>query len=223
MKRAFWITALLLLAGAPCAHAQIVTQSRSVFSLNFGAGDNLISQFTGPGVHLSDVGGTACSWCGLDSFSNTPGTALNPSAQIFYDNGPIGTLTFDGHAYCQQQDCEISVPELSAFGTITFPTNGKNFTVTVPAAMENVAVSIFVGNQLQAVNLQIPNGELTLSFDFEPGVPGGPPSYYALDQGSFTTPMFPASEPGSRSLMLVGLAGLLGLVLKRRLPTLSAS
>jgi hypothetical protein len=222
MKRISWTTLLLVLAGAPCTHAQIVTQSRSVFSINFGAGDNLISQFTGPGVNLSDVGGTACSWCGNESFSNTPGTELNPSTQIFYDNGPIGTLTLEGHTtYCQQQ-CEISVPEISAFQNITFPTNGKSFTVTVPAGMGDVTVSI-LGDQFQAVNLQIPNGELSLSFGFDPELPGGPPSHYALEQGTFTTPMFPASEPGPRGLMVVALAGLLGLVLRRKLPTLSSS
>jgi hypothetical protein len=218
MKRLLCATALLLLAGTPYSNAQIVTQSRSGFDTNEGAGDNLGSLFMGPGVNLSDRGGTACSWCFNDSFSNTPGSVLDPSMQIFYDSGPVGSLTFEGHTYCQQVDeCSISVPQIGA-AQVAFPTNGQNFSVTLPAAMEGVAVSFFVGGQNQVVNLQIPPGELTLSFFLVAGPPGGPPPFYEFSRGTFTTP-----EPDSLGLMVAGLAGFLGLCLKRRSPAISDS
>ena len=226
MKHFFWLIGLVLLAGAPCTYAQSVTTTRTVFETNF-SGDNLVSQFWGPGVNLTATGGTNCfDWCSGDSFSNTPGTSLTPGSEIFYGS-VYGTLTFEGHNICTEQfHCFISDASagIGASQSLTFPTNGQDFTVRLPAGMGPVDVNFYQPGTgaLETVNLGEFGGEMVLSFQFVPEFPGGPPPYYLFERATFTSG-FAAPEPGPLGLMAAGLAGLLGLVLKRRLLALPES
>jgi len=225
MKHFFWLIGLVLLAGAPCTYAQSVTTTRTIFVTNV-SGDNLFSQFIGPGVNLTATGGTNCfDWCTPDSFYNAPGTSLTPGSEIFY--GLVwGTLTFEGQNVCEQDTCFIADASagIGASQSLTFPTNGQDFTVRLPAVMGPVDVNFPQPGTgaLQTVDLGEFGGEMVLSFRFVPQYPGGPPPYYVFDRATFTSG-FAVGEPGPLGLMAAGLAGLLGLVLKDRLLALSES
>ena len=223
MKHFFWLIGLVLLAGAPCTYAQFVTTTRTVFEANF-SGDNLFSQFIGPGVNLTATGGTNCfDWCSGESFSNTPGTSLTPFSEIFYGSVD-GTLTFEGQNVCEQCFIADASAGIGASQSLTFPTNGQDFTVMLPAVMGPVDVNFLEPGTgaLKTVNLGEFGGPMVLSFQFVPEFPGGPPPYYQFDRATFTSG-FAVAEPGPLGLMAAGLAGLLGLVLKRRLLALSES
>jgi hypothetical protein len=59
--------------------------------------------------------------------------------------------------------------------------------------------------------LQIPQGRLVLTFDFE-RANGEAPAYYQFSQGKFTT----TPEPGTFGLIASGFAGMVGAVLRKR-------
>jgi hypothetical protein len=224
MKRFLWTTALLLLAAAPYSYAQLRTTT--VFQNSFP--DNVVSQLIGPGINLTATGGILCDWCfGDNGFSNTPGSSLTPGVGILYD-GVFGTLTIEGQTFCEEAfPCFISQESGAGIGasqSLTFPTNGKDFTVTLPAVMGPVEVSSFTppDGALTTFDFGEFSGEMTLSFGFVPESLTGLPSYYVFDRAIFTSG-FAVAEPGPLGLMAAGLAGLLGLVLKRRLPALFES
>ena len=231
MKRFLWVIALLLLVAAPCTYAQGIPSIVAQANISFGpgeGGDNQFSEFVGPGVNLFATGDAGCAlvvmnWCtGPGVYSNAPGTSLTPSIP----NGLLdwvtvsGSVTFGGHTtHCLDVDCSLFSAGITALSSFVFPTNGQNFTVTVPAEISGpITGEVQTGEMF---NLQIPPGELVLSFDFAPKF-GLAPAYYIFSQGAFTTPMFPTPEPGPLGLLAAGLVGLLGVMLKRRkLPALS--
>lgn len=226
MKRFLWTTALLLLAAAPYSYAQLRTTT--VLETG-GAGDNVVSDFIAPGINLTATGGTVnCfDWCNGDSLSNTPGSSLTPGAGILY-GGVFGTLTFEGQTFCEEPfTCFISQESGAGIGasqSLTFPTNGKDFSVTLPAVMGPVEVSSPTppDGALTTFDFGEFSGHMTLSFLFVPESSPGLPSRYVFDRAIFTSG-FAVAEPGPLGLMAAGLAGLLVLVLKRRLPAPSES
>lgn len=98
------------------------------------------------------------------------------------------------------------------------PTNGKGFTVTLPGAMGGIQVTAFdpLTGEAHVFDLGIGPGKMVLNFDFiMQGFPGGPPSFYRLTRGTFTTGVA-TPEPGPLGLMAAGLAGILGIALRKR-------
>jgi hypothetical protein len=221
MKRFQWATPLLLLILTQCAYADsistFVAQANITFLTNFGSGDNQGSTFTGPGVNLSASGDVSCFWCGLGAYSLTPGSSLTPS--VVTDGLDFtfvhGSMTFGGQSQvCFGAsgvfgDCGLDASGITALRSFTFPTNGRNFTVTMPATLNGPIGGALGANQF---DLQIPSGRLILTFDFVPGQSGGPPAYYQFSQGMFTT----TPEPSTLGLMASGLAGIVGTVLRKR-------
>jgi hypothetical protein len=219
MKRFLWTIALLSLAGAPCTYAQAIDVTQDIgFAANFGGGDNLGSSLIGPGLNLSAGGGTNCLWCTPLYFFNTPGSSLYPSTEIFYDSAS-GSLSVGGQTYCQMGECSLFAQELTAYQSITFPTNGQNFTVTIPVQLSAVTLNVAPSTQpFFNITLYPAQGDLTLSFDFAPAFPGGPPDgYYIFSQGTFPSTPVSTPEPGPLGLMAAGLIGILALGLTRRL------
>jgi hypothetical protein len=222
MKSFLWtITITLLLPVlAQFSYADSIstftTQANIIFSTNFG-GDNQGAIFQAPEVSLRAFGDASCSWCGSGNFLLTPGSSLTPSIP----NGGLdwvpvyGTVTIGGRGFgCGGENCSLFATGLTALRGFTFPTNGQNFTVTLPARINGPITGELDTGQL--FNLQIPTGQLVLNFDFEANQDGGP-AYYQLSQGVFTTPGFqPTPEPGTLGLMASGLAGILGIGLKTR-------
>ena len=139
---------------------------------------------------------------------------------MFYDF-ISGSVILGGQTYdCQALECAFGEGTISALRNITFPSNGQTFTIRIPATVDPILLTVPTPGQGQGfvqAELQIPSGELALTFDFNPSFPNGPPPYYSLDQGTFTSTAS-APEPGPLGLMVAGLLGILGLTLKRSLP-----
>jgi PEP-CTERM motif-containing protein len=219
MKLYLWAVALLLATLAECAYADnisFVTQANIRFATNLG-GDNQESTLTGPGVNLSASGDVSCFWCGVGEYYLTPGSSITPSVGaggldwVFVQ----GSLTFDGQRQiCRSDDdCELFATGITGLSSFTFPTNGRNFTVTVPAMLLNGTIGgeLGSGDTFHQFALQIPQGRLVLSFDFVPAF-GRQPAYYQFTQGAFTT----TPEPSALGLMSAGLAGIVGAIMRKR-------
>jgi hypothetical protein len=100
----------------------------------------------------------------------------------------------------------------------TFPTNGKNFTVTLPGVIGDIKITGFdpATGEFQVVDLGIAGPEkMVLNFDFEKQFPGGPPAFYRFTGGTFTTGVA-TPEPSTASLLLIGFGGLAILWRRRR-------
>lgn len=157
---------------------------------NQGAGDNVGVTLSGQGVFISALGGTPTFW--FDSGQPyLPGEqGLGPTT-IFWDSGFLGigsnSYEFD------QFDLD---PTILNVPLITFPTNGKDFTVTVPWGW---ALSGTINSNCPSSGcgflLAGKPGKLKFSFVFVDGV------YFASSASFTTTP-----EPSTFVLMLVGAA-----------------
>jgi hypothetical protein len=202
---------------AQCAYGDSVSfasQANIRFVTNFDSGDNQNATFTGPGVNLGASGDVSCFWCDIGQYYLTPGTSITPSI----GTGGIdwtavqGSLTFDGQRQiCGLDDCGLFATGITALSSFEFPTNGHNFTVTVPAMLKSpIGGEIGSGETFHQFNLQIPQGRLVLSFDFVPAS-GRVPAYYQFTQGAFTT----TPEPSTLGFMASGLTGIVGALVRK--------
>jgi hypothetical protein len=151
---------------------------------NSGTGDNMGGTIFGPGISFIAGGGTPFSW-----FNNVtgfaPGSSGGGSTNIFFDfvSGTIGPYTLD----------DINEATFNA-GGFTFPTNGKDFTITVPASIGVIVLTGCTVSSCQTLNVYTKPGQLTLSFQYYNGL-------YFGSAGSFTT----TPEPGRLGLVALGL------------------
>ncbi len=160
-------------------------------SPNDGSGGNMGGRISGPGVNLLAGGGTPFSWFN-DIEGVAPGSVGGGGTTIFFEDafGTIGSQSYQGG--------DLGLGEVSFdAGSFTFPTNGKDFTVTVPASIGLINGTIFTQcgeNGCPTFTLATNSGELTLSFFYANGL------YYG-SSGSFTT----TPEPGTLGLVAIGL------------------
>ncbi len=82
-------------------------------------------------------------------------------------------------------------------GTFTFPTNGQDFTLTMPASISGITIFTICPFNCPTFDLETNPGKLTLAFAYFPSNGGG---YYA-SSGYFTT----TPEPGTLGLLATGL------------------
>ena len=217
MKSSLWTITLLLPALAQCSYANSVptftTQANIRFLTNEN-GENQVSMFQAPELSLTAYGSAYCSWCAVGE-GLTPGSSLDPSIDLSWEEATYGNVTIGGQGYRCEGYCPLYGPGLTSLRSFTFPTNGQNFTVMVPAVMTGpIHGFVYTGQTNQFFDLQIPRGNLVLTFDFERGQNGYPSRYY-FSQGVFTTPGFVTTpEPGTLGLMASGVAGILGIGLK---------
>jgi hypothetical protein len=172
---------------------------------NDGAGDNVGVTLFGQGVSIFALGGTPFPWFDLGQQYFPGDSGLGPT-EIFWDTGSlqIGSTGWDFDQF------ELSPGFLNA-PAITFPTNGKDFTVTFPWAWElDGTIDPNAGCPSSGCNFLFVGqpGTLSFSYFFFDG------AYYA-SSASFSTP-----EPGTLGLLAVGLAGILGVFKKRKRPAL---
>jgi PEP-CTERM motif len=156
--------------------------------INVGAGDNVGVLLSGQGVSIFAIGGTPFFWFGSDPYFPGDG-GLGPTT-IFWDTAglQIGSKSYDFDQF------GLAPTELNA-PSITFPTNGKNFTVTVPWAWA-LSGTIISNCPKSGCGFFLAGkpGKLNFSFVSYDGV------YYA-SSASFTT----VPEPGTFALMAVGI------------------
>ncbi len=141
---------------------------------------------------------------------DVPGTSLYPRIGVFISSlsGPLNCAPME-----HPTTCYASNDEIDASRTITFPTNGKDFTVTVPARESGVFGQF--GPHGENFLLGGAEGQLALNFEFIPESPSGGPSHYIFLQGTFTSGIA-APEPGPLALITSGLASLAILCRRRK-------
>jgi hypothetical protein len=201
-----------------CAHADGINtfsaQANIPFQVNYGGPNQLPpASFTGSGANITTAfGDVVCNgWC----FSGDvllPGSALQPNIDIIAFDEVQGSVIFGGRVHPVDGLNQL-LPAITALGSFQFPTNGRNFTVSVPATIDGL-VGGSTSDMAGDFYLQIPPGKLVLTFDFSPGGNGVPP-YYQFSHGIFTT----TPEPGTLGLMASGLTAIVGSVVKRKRKT----
>jgi PEP-CTERM motif len=212
MKSFYWAIAMLILLLAQCAYADSVptfdiTHASIPIFPNEG-GDNEFFTFSGPGASMFGGGTAVCDWC-IFGTTFALGSSVNPSVQIVTFDFVQGTVRFGGEAHDVVVLFNSSITALSSF---TFPTSGKStFIVTVPAILNGPIVGEAATGD--SFNLQVPPGPLTLTFAFVPAQ-NGSPAFYQFTKGSFALATVP--EPGALGLMATGLAGVIGVIRRKR-------
>ena len=178
-----------------------------VIQPNNGSGGNLGGSISGPGVNFFAGGGSPFSW-----FNNSQGVAPGSTGGgtlIFWEDayGTLGSQTYlDG-------DIALNPSNLNA-GSFTFPTNGQDFTISVPASLDIITGTILTtcNTGCQTFSLTTNPWTLTLSFFYSP-VDG---MYYG-SSGSFTSAaVATVPEPGTLGLMVMGVVAITRRKLQQR-------
>ena len=200
MKRLLGIVVMLVVAFVPCSYADSfqITQVTGLMDPQTGASsDNISFTFTGPGTTIHATGMMQCyPWCYNDQgFQPDTSTAIG---EVFvmniYSPLTIGGITYDS-----------AVADPSSF----FPPEGGG------GLNPSVVLQVEQGfGNWKEVKLTLPqNGGWNFHFDYYPpneDSPGG----YLFSHGEFyaATP-----EPETLGLMATGLAGIAGLIRRKRL------
>lgn len=174
---------------------------------NDGSGGNLGGLISGPGVNFFAGGGSPFSW-----FNSSQGVAPGSTGggTIIYWEDAYGTL---GSQTYLDGDIALNSSYLNA-GSFTFPTNGQDFTISVPASLDIITGTILAtcSSGCQTFSLTTNPGTLTLSFFYSP-VDG---MYYG-SSGSFVAPSsLVTPEPGTLGLVAMGIGSLTWLRSKRK-------
>jgi hypothetical protein len=198
MKHLSRVPLFLLLLASLNAFADSVNYTNLtvhfIVAPNQGFGDNIGGTLIGTNVNFFLSGGTPSGWFNSDP-GYAPGSVGGGDTTIYFDSA-AGTL---GGQYYEGDSAGVTTADFNA-GAFTFPTNGKDFTVSVPATL---GVVVVVGctsdNVCTTYNLTSKSGTLVLSFAYSQyyGV------YYGVS-GSFTT----VPEPGTLGLVVIGMAAL---------------
>jgi PEP-CTERM motif len=160
---------------------------------NEGIGDNVGVTLWGQGVFISALGGTPTYW--FDSFPQFyyPGQGGLGPTTIFWDTGflQIGSTGY------VLGDFDLD-PTLLNVPLITFPTNGKNFTVTIPWEWD-LSGTILTNCPSSGCGFVLSSnpGKLSFSFVYDPFYG----AYYA-NSASFST----VPEPATLTFMAIGIA-----------------
>ena len=161
-------------------------------------GDNVIGEMVGTNVNLFVGGGTAGGWFdGGPTGLYSPGSVGGGQTTIYFDSA-LGTL--GGLGYGSNLVIVYGAALFNA-GVFTFPTNGQNFTVSLPATLGLVAVQGCTGSDMcTTYNLTSGPGTLVLSYSYcQWCIPGG--VYYA-GSGYFSN----VPEPGTLGLEAIGIS-----------------
>jgi hypothetical protein len=162
---------------------------------NSGEGDNVGVLLSGQGVSIFALGGTPTGWFDDDIFYR-PGTSgwLGP-ATIFWDSGAL-QIGSQLYSFYQFDLGSITIN----FPFVTFPSNGKDFSVSIPFVWEFDGT--ILGNCPTSgcgFELVSKPGTLTLSFVYNADT-----NAYFASGASFTT----VPEPGTIEFMAIGIAAM---------------
>jgi hypothetical protein len=165
-----------------------------VVNPNGGSGGNIGGRISGPGINLLAGGGTYYQWFNNGPYA--PGSIGGGGTGIFWGGaiGQLGSQHYDNYGNFILPYIALDPSGFSA-GSFTFPTNGQDFTIIVPASLDAITGTIISDcNVCPTFTLATNSGYLTLSFYYSNG------SYWA-NSGSFTT----TPEPSTLGLMATGI------------------
>lgn len=198
MKRLLWVVVMLLVVFAPCSYADSISifniaQVTGYMSPNYGSGDNIFFIFTGPGTSIEAIGGMACfEWCSGNLIPDLNSVYIGET----FVNQPFGSVKIGGTTYD---------PASVGYDCCFFSSGSLNGSVTLFAGQ---------GDTYKEIMLTLPQGggwDLTFEGDSLNG--------YWFTSGEFTagSPYAPIPEPGTLGLMATGLAGIVGVIRRKRL------
>ncbi|MFL6305446.1 MAG: PEP-CTERM sorting domain-containing protein [Candidatus Sulfotelmatobacter sp.] len=222
MKRFRWAIVLAFVLFLQFGYADSVnTLNLGLFTFRFGSdfggGGNAAYVFAGPGINLRNGGDADAvgNWLTQPGFS--PGMSLIPDVGIVDFGFSVGGVTIGGQTY---HDAALFFSSITA-GGFTFPAGGNAssiFTVTVPATFGLVQGEARGENGNGVFfNVNVPPGQLVLTFDYHPAA-NGDPAIYTFSEGRYRAEGLVTStpEPGTIGLMAAGLASIAGLIRKKR-------
>jgi len=175
---------------------------------NSGFGDNVSGQLGRSGLSFSGIGGTPGGWFDVD-FGSAPGSTGGGMTPILWDSA---SLKIGSQSY--YTDISLEVFGALFASTFTFPTNGKNFSVTLPAYMDTNGTIFCDDEACGTFDLQSKTGKLRLSFIYsaDSGL------YYGKSGSFVTTP-----EPGTIGLTGLGIIAITWGMHRRKLAQSSAA
>jgi len=185
--------AILLLAFAQCSYADSIltlhiTEATMSMGPNDGSGDNIGFTFTGPGIKIFGTAGMGCfDWC---TGQPVPPDTIAFTSEIFLSGFP--DVLFHGVS-------AFLDPETSFFD------NSGGLNPTVTGHLNGVPVVLTLPT----------NGSWGLNFVSTTDQNGNPAISFVSGSFSASAPA-PVPEPGTIGLMLTGLAGIGGIVRRKR-------
>jgi hypothetical protein len=161
---------------------------------NDGSGDDLVFYFTGPHFQFGGLGGMQCYDCFTDPIYGDPSFGATYGTIVL-----LGDFLIDGVTY---------PPDSVAFDGL-FDDRGGVYPF--------ISAFLVNGDTVVSFNLRLPtNGGWNPSYTFYPP-DGDQPGYYLFDGATFyANGTVPTPEPGTIVLTLTGLAGIAGLVKRKR-------
>ena len=166
---------------------------------NDGSGDNSNFEFVSPGTFIFGVGGMPCfDWCSPGEPALAPGSEVSIGSTYFFNF--LLQVTVRGKDFDRELS-GIFPSSLNADASVLMPTNGKDFTVTVPASLDS-PLTLVLSDESKAL-LYIPPGSLTLDFRYAPGAPGVGAGYF-FSSGTYNA-ISTVPEPSTWALLFSGL------------------
>jgi hypothetical protein len=191
VKRFLWLTPIVFLLISATASAD---SFRILFFPNLGDDNFVVLKQVG--IASTDVTGVTIPPDFLATFYE-PGSTIGGTAQIFFANGVVdigGTSFF----------LQFPAPGTLFMSSFTLPPNGKDFTVSVLLRFSALSTVLDSGQTLDLGGSII--GHLT--FHFQNG-------FYFTDRAGFRQ-VATVPESGTLGLMATGLAGIVGVIRRKR-------
>lgn len=198
MKPILWILGVMLLLSSVSSFADsftVVSNVNATFQIiPSGPRAHFEGEIFAPGISVDVTGHMPAPWFGIGpNIHYLPGSMASGSTAIFFETavGTVGSISAIGF--------DLGSIFLDA-GSYVFPTNGKNFTVNLPATLGSIVLGGCGDNGClqQPLLLYFKPGDLKLSYTYYYG------QYYPTS-GSFTT-VSSVPEPATLGLVALGAA-----------------
>jgi|SRR5579862_1955775 len=194
MKRVLWILGGLLLLSLVSSFADSVTDFSNLnvtFQIVSSVRATFQGEIFGPGISAYATGHMPAPWFSTaPNVHYLPGSVVSGTTEVFFESvsGTAGSDTGSDYTF-----------SFIDAGSYAFPTNGKNFTVNLPATLESFYLNGFCNvSCYPALLLNFKPGDLRLSYTYSDG------QYYPAS-GSFST-VSSVPEPATLGLVALGAA-----------------